>query len=77
MADGPGRLVIMVDPPPDRRRLTEVLRWLRWLVPAAVLLVAPVPAADLCRGDDVVRLDCSDGIDGPLSIATALARRQV
>jgi len=67
------RLVIVVRPTPSRRRLPEVLSWLRALVPTALLLVAPVSLPDLAD-DDVIQLDCSDGLDGPLAVASMLAR---
>jgi hypothetical protein len=66
--------VIVIRPSPDRRRLPEVLGWLRWLVPAALLLVAPAMPPDLPDAD-VIELDCSDDADGPLSLASMLARR--
>jgi hypothetical protein len=67
------RLVIVVRPAPERTRLAEVLRWVRALVPSALLLVAPVSLPDLADVQ-VVQLDCSDGLDGPLSVATQLAK---
>ena len=68
------RLVIVVRPAGDRRRLHELLSWLRWLLPAALLLVGPVSLPDL-PDTEVIQLDCADGFDGPLSVASMLARR--
>jgi hypothetical protein len=68
------RLVIVVRPTADRRRLPEMLAWVRWLLPAALLLVAPGKLPDL-PDDEVIQLDCADGFDGPLSVASMLARR--
>jgi hypothetical protein len=68
------RLVIVVRPAADRRRLPQMLAWLRWLAPAALLLVAPAVIPDF--GDaEVIQLDCADGFDGPLSVASMLSRR--
>jgi len=74
MATSSPRMVIVVRPAADRRRLHQLLDWLRWLVPAALLLVAPAAIPD---SDDtqVIQLDCADGFDGPLSVASMLARR--
>jgi hypothetical protein len=68
-------LVILIRPSADRRRLNEMLAWLRWMVPAALLLVGPAILPD---GEDaeVFQLDCADDFDGPLSVASMLARRQ-
>ena len=62
-----------MSPAPGRARLPEVLRWVRALVPSALLLVAPVNLPDLAEGQ-VIQLDCSDGLDGPLAVATQLAK---
>jgi hypothetical protein len=73
MADRPHRLVIVVRPAAAARRLPEVLGWLRALVPSALLLVSPVNVTAQA-GEEVVQLECSDGLDGPLAVATLLAR---
>jgi hypothetical protein len=67
-------LVIVVRPSADRRRLPQMLTWLRWLLPAALLLVAPARLPEDSE-TDVIQLDCADGFDGPLSVATMLARQ--
>jgi len=67
-------LVIVVRPGADRRRLPQMLAWLRWLLPAALLLVAPARLPEDSDAD-VIQLDCAEGFDGPLSVATMLARR--
>jgi hypothetical protein len=74
MTDQPPRLVIVVRPAAAPRRLPEVLGWLRALVPSALLLVSPV-SFTARAGEEVIQLDCSDGLDGPLAVATQLARR--
>ena len=68
------RLVIVIRPTADRRRLPEMLTWLRWLLPAALLLVAPARLPEDSDAE-VIQLDCADGYDGPLSVASMLARR--
>jgi hypothetical protein len=70
----PPRLVIVIKPAADRRRLPELLAWVRWLVPAALLLVAPARLPEFDEAE-VIQLDCADGYDGPLSVASGLARR--
>jgi hypothetical protein len=68
------RLVIVIRPAADRRRLPEMLAWVRWLVPAALLLVVPAQLPESGEAE-VIQLDCADGYDGPLSVASGLARR--
>jgi hypothetical protein len=68
------RLVVVIRPAPDRRRLPELLAWVRWLLPAAILLVGPARLPELPDAE-VIQLDCADGFDGPLSVASMLARR--
>ena len=65
------KLVIVVRP---GARTRSILGWLRQLVPAAVLLVAPptFPAAETV---DVITLDEDEIVSGgPLALADALAR---
>jgi hypothetical protein len=73
MATRSSKLLIVVHPGGSRRRLPEVLRWLRALVPTAVLLVAPVKLPD-ADDAEVIQLDCSESLDGPLAVASLLAR---
>lgn len=65
----------MVRPTRDRRRLRQVLRWVRAMVPAAVLLVSAGAPALLDDDAQVLSLD-ADGVDGPLAVATLLAGRK-
>ncbi len=65
----------MVRPAPGRRRVSEVLTWLRVLVPTALLLVAPASVPDDLTGDEVVQIECTDSLDGPLAVASVLARQ--
>ena len=68
------RLVIVIRPAADRRRLPELLRWLKALVPTAILLVAPVTLPDPSEAE-LVELDCADGLESPLGVVSALARQ--
>ena len=66
-------LFIVVHPARDRRRLREVLRWIRSMVPAAALLVAPATLpTELPEDARVIQVD-ADGVDGPLAVASLLA----
>jgi hypothetical protein len=51
-----------------------MLSWVRWLLPAAILLVAPAKLPESSDAE-VIQIDCADGFDGPLSVASMLARR--
>jgi hypothetical protein len=51
-----------------------MLSWVRWLLPAAVLLVAPAKLPEASDAE-IIQIDCADGFDGPLSVASMLARR--
>lgn len=55
----------------DPRRAREVLRWVRWLLPAAILLVGPAPSPEV---DEVITIDADAVQSGPLSVADALVR---
>ncbi len=64
-----GRVVVLVRP---GARTGTVLAWLRRLVPAALLLLAPASLPDDAR---VITLDADEVLSGPLSLADALARK--
>jgi hypothetical protein len=51
-----------------------MMTWIRWLLPAAILLVAPAKLPEIPDAE-VIQIDCADGFDGPLSVASMLARR--
>jgi hypothetical protein len=74
VAQSSPKLVILIRPTPDRRRLPEMMTWVRWLLPAAILLVAPAKLPE-SSDTEVIQIDCADGYDGPLSVASMLARR--
>lgn len=65
-------LVIVVRP---GTRGGRVLRWLRHLLPAAILLTSP-PTVSLERWVDIVNLDEDEVASGPLSLADALLRHR-
>ncbi len=67
-------VVIVVRP---GKRTGTVLGWLRQLLPAAILLVAPasLPSTELAAEDSIV-VD-ADEVDSPLSLADAVARQHV
>ena len=53
-------------------RARDVLRWLRWLVPTALLVTVPA-SAPLAAAADALAID-ADSVESPLSLAEALAR---
>ncbi len=68
-------VVLLVKPGTSPRRSGRVSRWVRALLPSALLVVASAPLA-AAPGDDVITLDVDQVADaGPLSLAAALARR--
>lgn len=72
----PRRVVVVVRPGSSQRRASEVLRWLRWLVPAAILLVAPAPLPPGDADTTTVSVDVDEVASGPLSVADALLRER-
>jgi hypothetical protein len=72
---GDPTVVLVVRPGTSARRSSRVSRWIRALLPTALLVVssAPLPSSG---DDDVITLDVDAVADaGPLSLAAALARR--
>jgi hypothetical protein len=69
-------MVVWVRPAASPRRTAQVLRWLRWLLPAALLVVTPSPGPPSGEERDAIVLDAEDACSGPLSTADALARGQ-
>lgn len=71
------RVTVVVRPGASARRSSQVVTWIRALLPAAVLLIGGAGGAsppDVGDAEDVITLDV-DGVEsGPLSVADALAR---
>jgi len=66
-------VVLLVTSRTRPRALARSLRFLRWLLPAALLMVARSPAARVLE-DDVITLN-ADALDsGPLTIADAVVK---
>ncbi|HET9594439.1 MAG TPA: hypothetical protein VFP65_02610 [Anaeromyxobacteraceae bacterium] len=72
MNDGNPTMVVVVRPADTPRKSIEVLRWLRWLLPAALLVVSAGETVAL--GDQVITIDAEEIESGPLSLADALER---
>lgn len=68
-------VVLVVRGPTSPRRERELCRFLRALVPAAVVLVSPVPL-DLGAAAHVATVTVEEIDAGPLAVAAALARRR-
>ena len=82
MKDRVCTVVVVVSPETNPRRSAVLLRWLRWLLPAALLVVSNASLALPQEGDDdVITLDAdaitldADAIgSGPLSMASAIEK---
>ena len=71
---GDPTVVLAVRPGTSLRRSSRISRWVRALLPSALLVVSAAPPAS--TADDVITLDVDAVADaGPLSVAAALARR--
>jgi hypothetical protein len=66
--------VVWVRPATSPRRTAQVLRWLRRLAPAAMLIVTQPSGTPPDPDDSTFVLDAEEGSSGPLSIADALLR---
>lgn len=74
MEAGAGKIVVVVRP---GVRTPTVLAWLRQLLPAAILLVAPVSKLpDEAGHEDPIVIEADD-FDSPMSLADALAKLHV
>ncbi len=72
-SDGVSKVVLVVRDGTSPRRASEIRRWIRALVPAALILVSSAPL-EPPASDDVVTVSADDVDAGPLSVAAALAR---
>ncbi len=70
---GVSTVVLVVGKGTSPRRSSEIMRWVRTLVPAALILVASAPLA-LGPSDGVVTVNVDEVDAGPLSVAAELAR---
>ncbi len=73
VGDGVSTVVLVVSSGTNPRRPAEIMRWVRALVPAALILVSSAPMS-VPAGDDVITVNVDDVDAGPLSVAAALAR---
>ncbi len=73
---GISTVVLVVGAETSPRRSSEIMRWIRALVPAALILVSSAPLAPPSPDDDVVTLSADDVDAGPLAVAAALARHR-
>jgi hypothetical protein len=69
----PRVVVVVVKGSAVASRVAAVLRWVRWLLPAALLIVSPTP---LVRGDadDVITLNADAVESSPLAVADAIVK---
>lgn len=66
-------VVVLVKPDTCARKAALLLRWLRWLLPAALLIVSPTPIV-VADSDEVITLN-ADALDSsPLGVADAVAK---
>ena len=66
-------VVLLVRPGTPPRRSASIVRWLRWLLPAALLVVSRVPM-EPPQDDEVITLDADAIESGPLSVADAIGK---
>jgi hypothetical protein len=66
-------VVLVVKPGSSARRSTRLVRWLRWLLPAALLIVSQKPLFPP-GADDVMTLDADAVESGPLAVADAIVK---
>lgn len=74
MADSTRPVVVLRTSPASGAHAKALARWVRAMLPAALLVIAPpgAPVSDL--PDDVIALDAQDLDSGPLAVADALVR---
>lgn len=69
-------VVLLVRPGTSARRSSRVSRWVRALLPTALLVVSAAPLSSGNDDDDVITLDVDAVADaGPLSLAAELVRK--
>jgi hypothetical protein len=78
MREGAPVVRVLVRPGTNPRRPAVIARWVRWMLPAALLIVSEVsPDALPGDDDDVITLDADDVDAGPLSVASAIQKALV
>ncbi len=73
LGEGISTVVLVVGEKTSPRRSGEIMRWVRALVPAALILVSSAPLA-APASDDVITVTVDELDAGPLAVAAALAR---
>jgi general stress protein CsbA len=66
-------LVVIVHRAASPRRTGEIMKWVRWMLPAAMLVVARA-SAGWSESSEVITIDADAVESGPLSLADALTR---
>jgi hypothetical protein len=73
VTQGVSTVVLVVRDGTSPRRSVEIMRWVRTLVPAALVLVLSAPIS-LGASDGVITVNVDEVDAGPLAVAAALAR---
>ena len=74
MSDESPAVVVIVRPTTTAEKSRRVLGWLRWLLPAAFLILSEAPLTAVSGADRVITIDVDAVESGPLSVADALTR---
>ncbi len=74
MARSTRPVVVLRTSPARDAHVKTLARWVRAMLPAALLVIAPVGAPVSQLPGDVIALDVQDVDSGPLSVADALVR---
>jgi siroheme synthase (precorrin-2 oxidase/ferrochelatase) len=73
MSENVSTVVLVVGKGTSPRQASEIRRWIRALVPAALILISSAPLQG-GAADGVVTVSADDLESGPLAVADALAR---
>ncbi len=74
MADAPKRIVVLRAAGANPAGVKAMARWIRAMLPTALLIIAPGGTAQLDTPDDAISLDAKEIQSGPLSVADAIVR---
>ena len=66
------RVIVVEASTANLLRVRAIVRWVRALAPAAILVVSPIEARRRAFPDDAITLDADRLPSGPLSVAHAL-----